>query len=117
MARKPPTRDKDKEQFWRKAVARQQLSGLSQQAFCAHERLNANNFSWWKKEVFRRDLEKGAAAEAADLFVPVVQVSATNGDSRPIAEIDIARGSIRIFTGITRHDLHELLAVLREVSR
>jgi len=122
MARKPPNRDKQKEQFWRRAVARQQLSGLSQQAFCAQERLNANNFSWWKTEIRKRDLEKGAMVEAdkqADLFVPVVQVSEMRDHNalRPVAEIDIARGSIRIFAGINRHDLHELLSVLREVAR
>jgi putative methionine-R-sulfoxide reductase with GAF domain len=35
----------------------------------------------------------------------------------PIAEIDISSGVVRIFSGIDRHALHEILATLNEVRR
>src|SRR5271168_5528001 len=55
VPRKTSKRDKTKELFWRKAIARQSESGLSQQAFCQKEGLNPNNFSWWKRKISRRE--------------------------------------------------------------
>jgi len=107
--------------FWRKAIARQLESGLSQHAFCQKDGINANNFSWWKREIARRDSDKEVKIPAAsnqEIFVPVAHVPNTsNVDStRAIAEIDLSTGVVRIFAGIDRHALHEMLAVLREVA-
>ncbi|MBV8176545.1 MAG: hypothetical protein JO151_18545 [Verrucomicrobia bacterium] len=121
MARSP-SRDKVKEKFWRKAISRQLASGLSQNAFCANEGLNPTNFSWWKREIARRDAAEEPAeghAEGQDLFVPVVPVQGLSPDpngAKPIAEIDLSDGRVRIFAGIDRHSLHEIIAALKEVS-
>ncbi len=119
---KRPSKDKVKEKFWRKAIERQQASGLSQIAFCAKEGLNPNNFSWWKREIAQRDAAgeiTEVTANRQDLFVPVVQVQSENlntDGTKPIAEIDLSEGRVRIFAGIDRHSLHEIIAALREVS-
>lgn len=119
-----PKRDKAKELFWRKAVARQVESGLSQNAFCERAGLNPNNFSWWKLEIKRREKEKPAkeiAVQNQPLFVPVANAQAGQQDAKatsakPVAEIDISTGTVKIFAGIDRHTLHEIFAVFREVA-
>jgi len=121
VLRKTEKRDKAKELFWRKAVARQSESGLSQNAFCREERLNPNCFSWWKREISQRDADKAARSPVPEnqaVFVPLAQLPVKNHvDSiRPIAEIDLSAGVVRIFAGIERHALHEIIAVLREVA-
>jgi len=55
----------ERERRWRRHLAAWAASGLSQAAYCRRERLTANDFSWWKREVARRD--RGAAPA----FVPV----------------------------------------------
>jgi hypothetical protein len=121
VPRKTSKRDKTKELFWRKAIARQSESGLSQQAFCQKDGINPNNFSWWKREISRRDSDKVTEIPASsnrEIFVPVAHVPNTiHVDStKAIAEIDLSTGVVRIFAGIDRHALHEMLAVLREVA-
>jgi hypothetical protein len=120
VPRKPPGRDKAKEFFWRKAVQRQQDSGLSQAAFCEKEGLSQNNFCWWKRELARRDIEQASELPVLtpDLFVPLNGLApAIVETDRPIAEIDLASGVVRIFAGIDRHALHEIIAVLKEVTK
>lgn len=105
-------------------MARQLESGLSQNAFCTQEGLNPNNFSWWKREIKRRQKEKPAKeipAQDPPIFVPVTNAQAGKQDSEatiagPIAEIDISSGTVKIFAGIDRHTLHEIFAVFREVA-
>jgi hypothetical protein len=120
VPRKTPNRDKAKELFWRKAVARQLESGLTQAVFCEKEGLSANSFSWWKREGSRRDadrLSKNSTPKAEAIFVPVAHVSDEDqiGILTPIAEIDLTAKVVRIFAGIDRHSLHEVIAALREV--
>jgi hypothetical protein len=120
VPRKTPNRDKSKELFWRKAVARQLESGLTQGVFCEKDGLSANSFSWWKREISRRDadrLSKITTPQGEAIFVPVTRVSDAeqSNSSTPIAEIDLTAGVVRIFAGIDRHSLHEVIAALREV--
>lgn len=54
----PPARQgKPKEKFWRKTIASFEESGLTQVEFCKRENLNANNLSWWKRQIAARDAE------------------------------------------------------------
>src|SRR5436853_2764732 len=53
---------------WRRHLTAWAGSGLSQAAYCRREGLTANEFSWWKREVARRDR---CAAKATPEFVPV----------------------------------------------
>ena len=122
MPVKPAKRDKAKELFWRKAIARQAVSGLTQSEFCRREGLNANNFSGWKTEIAQRDAESSASdlsAEPEPVFVAVSAVARTEPSIKspnPIAEIDLTAGVVRIFAGVDRHSLHEIIAALREVA-
>src|SRR6185437_15278989 len=82
-------------QTWRKLVARQERSGLSAQAFCRQERLNAWTFYGWRSRLRKR------AAVAEDR---VVVASEQNRD--PAGFIDLgalsgvsARCEIRLDLG------------------
>jgi hypothetical protein len=118
--KKLPSRDKAKEFFWRKAVQRHRDSGLTQAAFCQKEGLNQNNFCWWKRELARRDIEQASELpnSTQDLFVPLNVVAPAAAETNtPIAELDLAAGVVRIFAGIDRHALREIIAVLKEVTK
>ena len=123
MVAKSPKFDKAKELFWRKAIARQAESGLPQARFCERDGLNANNFSWWKREISKRDAARAEIVSAPsmdDLFIPLNVKSETDSKvdtEKAVAEIDLSAGIVRIFGGIDRHALHEILSVLREVTR
>ena len=52
MAKK---RSAEKEEFWRLALAEQQASGMTIKAFCVQQGLAAHAFSWWKREIKKRD--------------------------------------------------------------
>lgn len=45
----------EKEEFWRMAIVQQQASGMSIKAFCLQQDLSAHAFSWWKRELKKRD--------------------------------------------------------------
>lgn len=124
MPRKSPSSDSAKEQFWRKTIARQMCSGLSQSAFCKREGLSHNTLSWWKRELASRDGTRAETVRNAEtstqpIFVPLapvqntVRVSAVPG---PLAEIDLTSRVVRIYAGVDRHSLYEVLAALREVE-
>jgi len=121
VPKKKPNRDKAKEIYWRKTIARQLESKLTQAAFCEQERINQNNFSWWKKEISRRDAEV-ESEEPAAAFVEVSAVQEVHADCpvqnhAAVAEIDLFTHVVRIFRNIDRHALHEILAALREIAR
>jgi hypothetical protein len=123
MPRKKPPSDKAKEQFWRKAIERQLQSGLTQPAFCEREHLSLHTFAWWKRQIAQRDLSNLKEAAVADeaIFIPVAHVSSNapqiSDGTKSIAEIDLVAGVIRIFAGIDRYALHEVIAAFREVTR
>ena len=50
-------RDLALERSWRDRVRRQGKSGLTIQAFCEQVGLPAHQFSWWRRELKRRDGE------------------------------------------------------------
>lgn len=123
MPRKKSKRDKSKEMFWRRALADQLASSLTQNEYCRQHGLNANNFSWWKREIARRDeqkLAKKVAVSPAPAFVQIAQPTEVNlrsGESsngKVIAEIDLSAGTLRIFASINKQALQEIFAALRE---
>lgn len=118
MSKKIPNRDKAKEVFWRKTIARQVESKLTQAAFCDEERINQNNFSWWKREISRRDSEAGAGQAFVEVSaLPEKKSKSPEHNHAAVAEIDLATQVFRIFSNIDRHALHEILAALRESAR
>jgi len=44
-----------REAHWRAVLAEWETSGLSQAAFCREHELSAKTFTWWKRELTRRD--------------------------------------------------------------
>ena len=66
----------------------------------------------------RRDIKDASelTGKASDVFVPIKLAASALDANRPIAEIDLASGIVRIFAGIDRHALHEVIAVLKAVT-
>jgi transposase len=54
MKRKGPQRDREKEQFWRKAVRQQQQSRQSIRDYCQEQALSEPSFYAWRREIQRR---------------------------------------------------------------
>ncbi len=64
-------RDREREHFWREAVAEHKRSGLSVRAFCVDRGLSEPSFYGWRRDLARRDRSIPRAAT----FVPVQVVS------------------------------------------
>lgn len=124
-----------REEFWRKAIARQQASGLSQVKFCEQEGLGANSFSAWKTTINRQDAEKeqevkralrqasvNKAARVAETasFIPLVpagestKIAPAPAADHCVAEIILSCGTIRINSGADSKTLGALLKALKE---
>ena len=67
----------ERERTWREHLAAWKNSGLSQAAYCRQHGLMQSDFSWWKREIVRRD--QGASTPPA--FVPM-QVALAPVESR-----------------------------------
>jgi hypothetical protein len=96
----------ERERRWRGHLLAWRNSGLSQAAYCRRTRLTENDFSWWKREIARRDRCAGTAAPA---FVPV-QVSAPQSLSYAF-EVSLRGGRVLRFDA--RIDPAMLGAVVR----
>ena len=57
----------ERERKWREHLTAWTHSGLSQAAYCRQHALMQSDFSWWKREIIRRD--QGASSPPA--LVPV----------------------------------------------
>jgi hypothetical protein len=55
--RRGKPRDPLREQFWRRTIADQAQSDLTANAFCRRNSLNPATFSYWRRELARRDAE------------------------------------------------------------
>jgi transposase-like protein len=67
-------RDRQRERFWRDAMAAWQASGLSVRQYCRRHGLAEPSFYHWRHELQQRDARPTAAAPPA--FVPVTVVPA-----------------------------------------
>lgn len=86
-----PSARAQREEHWRRVLARQQQSELSRLAFCRREGINENAFTWWAQELRRRDQSqqpgngktsrRKRAQRAAFVPVHVIQASPRNGFS------------------------------------
>ena len=126
MARARWRRDPAKERFWRKAVRGWQRSGLSIRAYCAGNQLSENNFHAWRREIARRDQEKGRGRTnqrrhrgrsrrakpiaRENLFVPV---RVTSNLSCGAIEIVLSSSrTVRVVAGFDRLALRDVIATL-----
>jgi hypothetical protein len=119
--------DKDvRESYWRRMMDRFEASGLDKYKFCEGEGIRPQAFSWWRGELERRDWKNGAGSRPVEQiiapFVPltVSEPTRTKQSSdrgpRPIAEIDILTGTVRIFDSADSHSIAVLLRALKELS-
>ncbi len=126
MANKNGRRDLEKERFWRQTIERQQSSGMSIREFCESEGLKDWSFSWWRRELRRRDGKKPSSkrkstkqvlkAKDAPPFVPV-QVVPRSPASQSATAIEIvlpAGQTVRVPAGF---DLDALAGVLGVLER
>ena len=99
----------ERERKWRGHLAAWQTSGLSQAAYCRQHGLTQNDFSWWKRELARRDR---SARLAAPTFVPVC---VTPEQTAPCAfELSLQGGRVLRFDG--RVDVTALSRVVRALE-
>ena len=102
-------RDPEKEQFWRRMVARQRQSAETIRAFCEREGVSQPSFYQWRRELARRDRAELARRGAAT-FVPVQVVPEA-------ALIEIALPGdvvVRVRAGADAATLRQVLAALVE---
>ncbi len=113
----------EKEKYWQRQIERLASSGLKQSEFCRKQHLNPNKLSWWKRRLAAKNLASQPNAPVVEvseqaLFVPVeIQNPArASTPSFPVAEIELSTRIVRVYAGINRHALYEVLAALREHS-
>lgn len=61
--RKKRVLDVEKERFWRKLFARFVKSKLPFRQFCKIEKISPNTFQYWRKELRKRDEERGVTSK------------------------------------------------------
>jgi transposase-like protein len=104
-------RNRSKEQFWRRAVARWRRSGQSVRAYCVQEGLSEPSFYAWRRELARRDrhAEQTATSTTSASFVPVRVVS----EPSAAIEIVLSKGPIvRVRPGFDATTLRQVLATV-----
>jgi transposase len=120
------SRDPVKEQFWRRALAKQARCGLSVRAYCQREGLKTWNFNWWHQELARRDREcasvltNGHNTSSTELartsgFLPVRVVPDAAPPTLEMAQIEIvlpAGPIVRVTRGFDPQALNTVLSVL-----
>lgn len=85
-------RDLALERAWRGRVRRQEKSGLTIQAFCQQEDLAPHQFSWWRRELKRRDgqARKPKRAKGAK---PTKRAGRSKRANRSFVAVEVARTS------------------------
>lgn len=112
------------EVYWRELLAKFKKSGISKDEFCASEGVKPAAFSWWRAEIGRRDIAKISGVATPDAASPRVFVeldtpkasapALPDRKEKPIAEIDLHRGTVRLFENVTADSLAALFTALKE---
>lgn len=109
-------RDRKKELFWRRMIARQPGSGMSVRGWCRKHSVRDTSFYWWRRQLARRDAHAPALVpvlvtadrSADDAF----DSSAVNGSLSRIEIVLPARRRVRLIGPVDRQILTDVLAVL-----
>lgn len=120
MGRRKNTIDPEKEKYWRSLFERFHKSGEPFRKFCEREGVSPNTFQYWRRELRKRDEERGSVS------------SIRKGDNRPsqerenleywgkiIQELQAYSGSVRSFCkkhGISSGNLHYWKTQLKKNS-
>ncbi len=126
MGRKKGRRDLAKERFWRQTIRRQRKSGMTIRAFCEAESLEAWSFSWWRRELVKRDREKQPSRRDSvkpapkqkepSPFLPV-QLMPDQPEPRATTGVEVilpAGQTIRVASGFDPQVLDAVLHVLEQ---
>jgi hypothetical protein len=113
-------RDRKKEAFWRRMMARQASSRMSVRAWCRQHSLRESSFYWWRRQLARRDVRAPALVAVrvtADRSTDdAFDVSAVNGALSRIEIVLPARRRVRLIGSVDRQALTDVLAVLTSAS-
>ena len=109
------SRNATRELFWRKQIARQLRSGLSQVEFCRRNRLVHGTLGWWKREIKRRENGGGSRSARHRGFVPVRVVTRApiTGSGEGTFDVEFRNGRrIRVRSPFDSEVLQQLIAIL-----
>ena len=107
------SRQRIREQNWRKHLDAWRGSGLSQAAYCRREGLSPTDFSCWKHELARRDeVSSPRNSPRSTAFVPIKLTTAGAADVCA-CEVVLQNGlRLRIGSGVAASRVAELAAAL-----
>lgn len=116
-----PSAQAQREEHWRRILARQQQSGLTRAAFCRREGINKNALTWWTRQLKRRGRSRQVTARGIAkpksarraVFVPVrvIQASPRNGTS-PVEVVTRSGHVVRLHPDFDPSTLRKVLAAL-----
>jgi transposase len=113
--RRGPTRDRQREKFWRRIVTRQPASGLSVRDWCARQEVTEASFYAWRRTLARRGILRSATARkhrARLVAVEVAQGANTSAENAPLRLV-VDGFRIEIASGFDEDALRRLISVLR----
>ena len=120
-------RNPAKERYWRRMLRRWRRSGLTPRAFCADQRISESSFYGWRREIVRRDAERGTmpkqvadgqqcSGAAAPAFVKLA-IDANSTLLPAAIEVVVAeRRVLRVRPGFDAELLRQLVRLLEEPS-
>lgn len=103
----------ERERRWRGHLTSWKGGGLSQAAYCRRHGLTQNDFSWWKRELARRDARLATTAAVTPSFVPVRMA----GLQTQMYAFELALRGGRVLRFEAKVDLAALGTVVRELER
>lgn len=123
-------RNPETEKRWRKIVAEQESSGLTQSEFCRRRGIKLSTFNHWKIEIRIRDQERKLSPKKAitkqtvhpspSIFIPVVPKDSecTSDKKAKVMEIVFAGGkySLRLDMDIDRESLRKIVTALVDIK-
>lgn len=110
-----PSACAQREEHWRRVLARQRQSGLTRAAFCRREGIQPTAFSWWARELGERDgsPRKARKAPPRPAFVPVRVIEAVPPRGASTLEVVTPGGHvIRLGPGFDPAMLRRAVAAL-----
>jgi hypothetical protein len=116
-----PSARAQREEHWRRLLAKQEHSGLNRADFSRREAISDSALNWWARELKRRERSRPAAKPAAPLrkrtrhpeFIPVRVIQAVPRTSAAALEV-VTRGghTVRVQPGFDPAMLRKVVAAL-----
>jgi hypothetical protein len=98
-----------REAYWREQIGTCESSGLSIAGYCRRHGVAVSQYHWWKRELKRRDSERGVTPS---VFAEVQMVSVAAAVS-PLLEVIVANGRrIGVHPGFDASTLAAMVQVL-----